>query len=428
MFYRRVAVVLMLAAISVSVPAAASAAPVTQAVSRTAAGAFGNHPSAAPGVSADGRYVAFSSHATNLVPGDTNVRQDVFVRDLTTGTIVRASLGPGGVQANAACTQARISGNGRYVTFTSSATNLATVGTGGQPNVYVRDLSTGVTTLVSIGLGGHAANADSAGASISADGRYIAFASDASNLVAGDTNGQSDVVVRDMTTGVTSLVSWTSTGGRANGFSDGASISADGNLIAFESGATNLVAHDTNGVIDVFLRDRTAGTTKRISTGPGGVQANGEVTQPTMAANGTHVAFVSQASNLVATDTDTNGDVVRRTLSSGVNVQVSFRTDDLPGSFANEPSISANGNLVAFTTSSDLVPTDTDAGQDVYVRNISAGTNELISVDLSGGGAGLDTAAPSISSQGHRVAFSSSASTLVAGDANNTQDVFARSR
>lgn len=117
-----------------------------------------------------------------------------------------------------------------------------------------------------------------------------------------------------------------------------------------------------------------------------------------------------------------------RSLATGVNTQVSFRTDDLPGSFANGPAISADGNLVAFTTSSDLVPADTNSNQDVYLRNVHAATNELISIELGGGGAGLDTANPAISADGHRVAFTSSASTLVAGDTNNTQDVFVRLR
>lgn len=421
---------LMLSVVAVAVPASASAnpSPTTALVSRSAAGKVGNHPSAEPSISADGRYVAFSSHATNLVPGDTNQRIDIFVRDLFTGHVVRASVGPGGVQTNQPSGQPRISGNGRYVAFSSGADNLVAGDNNNQPDVFVRDLKAGVTRLVSVGIGGARANGDNAAPTLSADGRYIAFISSASNLVAGDTNGTADVFVRDMQAGVTTRISVATGGGQSNGFSDGPSMSADGRFVAFASGATNLVSGDTNGFIDIFLRDRTAATTKRISLGAGGVQANGPVSQAAISANGKYVAFVSEASNLVATDTDTNGDVVRRSLVTGTNTQVSFRTDNLPGSFATEPAISANGNLVAFTTASDLVPADTNSNQDVYLRNVSAGTNELISVDQSGGGAGLDTANASISAEGHRVVFTSSVATLVVGDTNNTQDVFVRCR
>ncbi|HEY1487643.1 MAG TPA: hypothetical protein VGF84_16165 [Micromonosporaceae bacterium] len=424
------AATLVLTAVAVAMPstALATSAPTTKLVSQSSAGVLGNRSSAEPSLSADGRYVAFISNATNLVPGDTNNRIDVFVRDLSTGSVVRASVSADGVQANGNSNQPRISGNGRYVTFSSFATNLVAGDHNKQPDVFVRDMVTGVMKMASVGPGYARPNGDSAAPSISADGRYIAFISSASNLVAGDTNGTADIFLRDMTTAVTSRISVTTGALQANGNSDGPSISADGRFIAFDSGATNLVPGDTNGVTDVFLRDRTAGTTKRISVGPYGVQADGEVTQPAISADGKYVAFVSEASNLVGTDTDLNGDVVRRTLASGVNVQVAFRTDDLPGSFATGPSISGNGNLVAFTTSSDLLPADTNQNQDVYLRNVSAGTYELISVDQSGGGAGLDSANPAISTQGNRVGFTSSAATLVTGDTNNTEDVFVRFR
>jgi Tol biopolymer transport system component len=425
----RAAAALIVTVMTLAVPVPASAvSPTTELVSKSATGVPGNFASAEPSVSADGRYVAFSSHSTNLVSGDTNQRADIFVRDLRTGTVVRASLGPGDVQTNAPSNQPRISGNGRFVGFSSFASNLVSGDTNGQPDVFVRNLRTGVTQLVSVGLDGANANGDNAAPALSATGRYIAFISGASNLVAGDTNGTADIFVRDMKVGTTTRVSVATGAGQANGFSDAPSISGDGRFVAFASAATNLVAGDTNGFIDVFVRDRVAGTTRRISLSAGGAQADGAVVQPAISSDGKYVAFVSEATNLVATDTDANADVIRRSLLTGATVQVSFRTDNLPGSFASGPAISANGNLIAFTTSSDLVPADANGNQDVYLRNVGAATNELISVDLSGGGAGVDSANAAISAQGHHVAFTSSAATLVVGDTNNTQDVFVRSR
>jgi Tol biopolymer transport system component len=409
-------------------PASAYPPASTVLASQSTGGALGNGASSQSSLSADGRYVAFASNASNLVAGDTNGVADIFVRDLHSGVTRRVSVSTGGAQANRRSNQPRISGNGRYVAFTSEASNLVAGDVDHEPDVFVRDLQTGTTRMVSVALYGAPANWDSAAPSISANGRYIAFLSDASNLVTGDTNGVSDAFVRDMVAGTTQRISVRTGGGQSNGNSDGPSISGDGRYVAFASSADNLVANDTNGVPDVFLRDRTAHTTKRISVGPGGVQADGPVTQPAISADGKHVAFVSEADNLVATDTDLNGDIVVRNVATGVNTQVSFRTDNLPGSFANEPSISGNGNLITFTTSSDLVPADTNMNQDIYLRNVYAATNELISVTLSGNGAGLDTAGSAISACGNQVGFTSSAPNIVATDTGSVEDVFVRLR
>ena len=422
---------LALTVTAVLVPAPASASPPTTTVmaSENRTGGPGNGISMEPSVSADGRYVTFASNSTNLIHGDTNNWRDIFVRDLRTGSIVRASLGAGGVQANGVSDQPAISGNGRFVAFGSFATNLVPGDTNRQPDVFVRDLRTGVTRMVSVGRQGAKPNGDNAMPAMSANGRYIAFVSSASNLVAGDTNGVSDIFVRDMKIGVTRRVSVSSDGVQANdGHSDGPGISADGRFVVFDSAATNLVPGDTNGVTDVFVRDLIAGTTRRVSVGGGGAQADGATFQPAISADGKHVAFTSQATNLAATDTDAAADVLVRSLVTGVNTQVSFRTDSLPGSYAAGPAISADGNLVTFVTASDLVPADTNSNQDIYLRDVGAATNELISADLSGDGAGADTADASISASGNRVAFSSSVGTLVTGDTNGRDDVFVRLR
>jgi Tol biopolymer transport system component len=290
--------------------------------------------------------------------------------------------------------------------------------------VFVRDMQDGVTRLVSVGVEGARANASSSFPSVSADGRFIAFVSSASNLVANDTNGTADVFVRDMRNGVTRRMSVRTGGAAANAFSDAPDISADGRYVVFASAATNLVAGDTNGSVDVFLRDRVGGVTIRVSVGPGGVQADGPVTQPVISHDGTHVAFVSEATNLVATDTDASADVLVRNLVTDTNTRVSWRTDFLPGSFANEPAINGNGNLVAFVTTSVLTPGDTNGTlPDVYLRNVAAATDELITPGANG-----PSAEPGVSADGRRVAFSSTATNLVPGDTNSSGDVFVRLR
>jgi len=406
--------------------AAAIAALRTELVSAARTGGVGNGASADAAISGSGRYAAFVSHATNLVAGDTNRRVDIFVRDLSNGTTRRASLSAGGVQANGPSGQPAVSANGRFVAFASQATNLVAGDTNGQPEVFVRDMVAGTTRRVSIGAGGAQANGDSAAPAISSTGRFIAFVSSASNLVAGDTNGQSDLFLRDTTAGTTTRLSVGPGGAQSNGYADGPSISADGRYVTFASPATTLVPGDTNGQVDVFLRDRVARTTTRISVGPGGAQSNGATSQAVISADGRQVAFVSEASNLAPTDTDAEPDVLIRNLATGVNTQVSFRNDDLIGSFASEPDVSGDGRFVAFITPSPQVPGVPEGNVEVYVRDVVAGTARLVSVANNGAPANLPNSSPAISDAGGRVAFQSAATNLTAGDANGQDDIFVR--
>ncbi len=191
----------------------------------------------------------------NLVAGDTNNENDVFVRDRQTGTTSRVSVSSSGVQANALSGGAAISADGRYVAFRSYASNLVAGDTNIDPDVFLRDRQTGTTSRASVSNSGVQANSGSDSAAISPDGRYVAFRSYASNLVAGDTNIDPDVFLRDRQTGTTSRVSVSSSGTQANGGSYGAAISADDRYVAFASEASNLVAGDTNNTYDVFVHE-----------------------------------------------------------------------------------------------------------------------------------------------------------------------------
>jgi Tol biopolymer transport system component len=235
----------------------------------------------------------------------------------THGTTERVSVGTGGTQANGFSIGPAISADGRFVAFESGATNLVPGDTNDAFGVFVRDRQAGQTTRVSVGVGGAAVRNESNNPAISADGRFVAFQSGASNLVPGDTNQTIDIFVRDRQAGRTTRVSVGSGGAQGNSGSFVPALSADGRFVAFGSEASNLVPGDTNGVADVFVRNRKLGTTRRVNVGPGGVQANGAsfLAEAAISAGGRFVAFESGASNLVPGDTNGVADVFIRVLA-----------------------------------------------------------------------------------------------------------------
>ena len=228
------------------------------------------------GISADGRYVAFESSASNLVPGDTNGTWDIFVRDRQTNTNTIVSIDCSGNQADGGGLEAIISADGRYVAFQSNATNLVPGDTNGAGDVFVRDLQANTTTRISVDSSGNQGNSFSGQASISADGNHVAFFSRATNLVPGDTNGHDDIFVRDRQTNTNTIVSVDSSGNQGNNDSFLPSISADGRCVAFDSYASNLVPGVTNGQADIFVRDRQDNTITIVSVDSSGNQGNRE--------------------------------------------------------------------------------------------------------------------------------------------------------
>lgn len=289
---------------------------VTSLVSLDSSGIQGNNHSFEPSVSADARYIAFSSDASNLISSDGNGTRDIFVRDMQTQTTTLASLSSMGVQANDYSEAPSISGDGRFVAFVSSATNLVANDTNNKDDVFVHDMQTGATTRVSVSSIGNEGDGTARWVSISADGRYVAFESDATNLVSGDTNNTGDVYIYDMQTGTTSRESVSSTGIQANGGSGEPSLSHDGRYIVFSSSATNLVSGAGNGWEQVYVRDRQAGTTAQISVASDGTQADGAHSDVrsnrSISGDGSAVAFGSGASNLVPNDTNASSDIFVR--------------------------------------------------------------------------------------------------------------------
>jgi Tol biopolymer transport system component len=398
--------------------------------------ANGGAPGFPAAVSADGRYVAFDDAASNLVPGDTNNRFDVFVRDRQTGTTERVSVGTGGVQANGNSFGPAISADGRYVAYFSSASNLVPGDTNDANDVFVYDRLTGTAERVSIDGSGNETNQfeGSNQPTISADGRYVAFASSASNLVPGDTNNAEDIFVRDRLTGTTERDSVDSSGNEATGFSDAAAISANGNFVMFRGypGNTNLVPGDTNNAADVFVHNRTTGVTERVSIDSAGNQANSDSGSAygSISADGRYVVFDSSASNLVSGDTNGCIDAFVRDRQANTTERVSVSSSGAQGGgCVQDTYISGDGRYVAFTSSStNLVPGDTNNAVDVFVRDRQLGLTELDSIDSSGNQANGDSVSPSISADGRFVGFLSFATNLVAGDMNGALDVFVRDR
>lgn len=324
-------------------------------------------------VSADGRCVAFASEASNLVPRDANGLYDAFVRDRESGTTELVSVDSNGVQSNAVTFGFfALSADGRFVAFTSYASNLVPGDSNGETDVFVRDRTLGTTERVSVADDGSEGNVAAFQESMSADGRYVAFWSSSSNLVPGDTNGLSDIFVRDRLAGTTERVSVASSGAQGNGacgyFN---AISADGRYVSFESLSTNLVRGDTNGVSDIFVRDRQQGTTERVSVGSLGEQANGDSTWPSISADGRCVLFESEATNLVPGDTNGFSDVFLRDRLTGHTERSNVAWNSIQASFNTGYSrISADGRFVAFASSApNLVPADPNHTTDVFLRD-----------------------------------------------------------
>jgi WD40 repeat protein len=256
-------------------------------------------------LSDDGRFIAFSSFADDLVAGDSNKVMDVFVHDALTGAIERVSVDSSGVQGDRASANAAISADGRFVVFDSWATNLASGGAAGREQVYLHDRTTSTTVMASVDSSGNPCNGFCLTPAISADGVVVAFASSGTNLVRGDMNRKLDVFVHDLASGLTERASVDSSGGEGNGDSQyPPALSKDGQFVSFASDATNLVGGDTNLATDVFVRDRAAGVTERVSVNSSGHQANGSsyAEFQSISSDGSIVAFRSTATNLVAGD------------------------------------------------------------------------------------------------------------------------------
>lgn len=391
-------------------------------------GELGNGDSEYAWLSSDGRYVAFDSASDNLVPGDTNGRADVFLRDLKEGVTTLVSVNTEGTQGNNGSYDPSISDDGRFVAFLSRATNLVANDANNALDIFVHDRKTLTTTRVSIGSGGIEGNSYCFSPTISADGRYVAFESESSNLVALDTNNSRDVFVHDRTTGLTTRASVDSAGGQAVGGSNRPYISANGRYVAFSSSAINIVPGDflTTGI---FVHDRNTGTTTLVSVNSAGDQANRYSAYPAISADGRYVTFKSDASNLVAGDTNERSDIFVHDRSTGKTTRASVNSAGAQGNGSNSRSmISGDGRYVAFASwATNLVASDTNSKLDIFIHDNITGNTRRASLGPLGAQANdKSDDYHAISADGRYVAFASSATNLVPDDVNDAVDIFIR--
>jgi Tol biopolymer transport system component len=420
--------------------------PLTFRVSVGSTGSQADRPSGEAAVSGDGRYVAFTSFATSLVLPNLPTVSQVYRRDLVLGITEQVSVGPGNVSGNDNSSRPSISFDGRYVAFGSFATNLMAIAEPNPGQVYVRDMTappgSGIQRASQDPLG-NSGDDVSAGPSISSDGRFIAFESMATIFGDTHTSGVPKIYRRDMNgTGIIPI-SVTPTGGDPTSpppaataiGSVTASISADGSVVAYASDCTNIVAGDANLKEDVFVA--TVGalgaiTTKLVSHNAGGTSGSDASASPAVSADGLWVAFHSKAVDLIPADLN-NGffDVYVYSMADGSVTLVSVNSQGLQPVLASSlhPSLSSDGRFVAFeSTASNLVVGDSNLTDDVFIRDRSAGTTIRVSVDTAGNQAGPSQPSqfPSLSADGKVVAFSTLAA-FVNDDTNGIVDVYVRS-
>ena len=415
-------------------------------------------------ISPDGRFVVFDSSAADLVSGDLNLAQDVFVHDRVTGQTTRVSVATGGGEADGASDEASISRGGRYVAFESQATNLVGADANLATDIFVHDWLTGATIRVSVATGGGEANGGSRDGRISADGRFVAFRSGANNLVAGDGNGVDDIFVRDRDVdadgifdepGQTSTVrvSVSTAGAEAGARSREVMMSATGRFVAFESTATNLASPAPNGAAarNIYLRDRDADSdgvfdesgpgevsTVQVNVTSGGSPGDGEANGVAISADGRYLSFESAAANLFPGDV-VGSDIVVHDRVTGQNAKVNKASDGTPGAGGSlaESWLSGDGRFVVFSSSEpNLVAGDLNLAFDVFLHDSGdvdaddlfdePGQVSTTRVSVSTGGVegDSDSDEPTIAEDGSVVVFESRAGNLVLDDLNLQNDVF----
>jgi len=396
-------------------------ANMTERVSIRSNGNQANDHSYTPDISADGRYIAFASDATELVSGDDNQSRDIFVHDRQTGETELVSVNSDGNEGNFDSDSPAISDDGRYVAFHSFATNLRSNDTNGVADIFVHDRQTGDTTLVNIVLGGQA-NDISYDPDISGNGQYITFWSYASNLVGGDNNNVSDVFRYDRIGQTMFRVSLDSNEVQGNFHSSFPSISQDGHAIAFESGASNLVSGDSGIYRDVFWRDMNAGQTKRVSVNSNGNEANGDSFGAAISADGRYVAFTSLANDVTSNDNNPYRDIFLRDTQNNSTERITGSMGDL--NTWEEPSVSGSGRYLTYRGRPPL-PCDQTLCE-IFVYDRDTDTAVRASVSNSGAAGNEDSYTPVMAAGGRYVAFGSKAPNLVPGDTNNYRDIFVR--
>lgn len=387
-------------------------------------------------ISQDGRYIVFWGLAAEYYTSgsDYSFYGGLFRKDMFTGETEVVSTDAVGTAANGNAMLPSMSADGRYIVFQGNANNLVYNDSNNVNDIFLKDMDTGSLQIISRSGTGVQGNDDSNAPSISADGRYVVFMSAATNLVDGDINGVSDTFVKDIQTGEIARISLSQTGSQGNGASYGGAISADGRYVAFVSDASNLVAGDTNGVSDIFLWDRQTGNISMVSTATDGQEGMGGregCSSSSISSDGRYVAFISDATNFTTglsggeNRTMSTYDVyVKDTLTGTLTVVSTTAQGTLTTYGGYDPSISDDGTYVTFTSSSPYVYDDTNFYKDIYIKNILTGAIERVSTSAGGTQGNGESEGSAISGDGRFIAFNSWASNFANSDTNGYSDGF----
>ncbi len=402
----------------------------------SSSGQQGNADSYRAALSGDGRYVAYVSESSNLVPGDFNLVNDVFLYDTQTNTTEMISLSTAGTQGNGHSgmdpytigSYPAISYDGRYVAFFSEADNLVPGDTNGEADIFMRDRLSGTTTRISLATNGAQGNGMCLHPWMSYDGRYVVFSSDADNLIPNDTNNATDVFVRDMVTGVTECVTYNNLGVLADSYSLEPTISGDGRFVTYHSDAHNLVPGVVDGWWDIYVYDRYTDTIECLTLDPvTGQEGNCYSATPRISADGRYVAFNSGATNLGPPDL--NGFLSDIYVFDRQTHVMKMADVNAFGIQANNDcfwsGISGDGRKVSYCTFSDnLTPFDTNPYVDMYQVDMITRVTRVVSVSPSGFAGNYHGDCPVMGPDGNCVAFHSQATDMVPNDWNNRNDVF----
>lgn len=388
------------------------------------------HRTARPAISADGRVVVFQSTSPNLVSGDSSGARHIYAYDRITKEMTRVSVNDSGKPGNKQSFGASISDDGRYVAFISDATNLVEGDSNDKQDVFVRDRKKSTTVRISVSNGGEQADKDCHEVVITADGRLLAFSSMASTLDENTNNRSADIFLCDRAAQFVRRITRSQEGYEADHDSGEPSISANGRFVAFYSHATNMVSNDTNRAPDIYLFDSLNGTTELISVASNRMIGNRDSRRPRVSGDGRFVVFESWADNLVPDDKNETPDIFLRDRESKKTICVSTNMDGKPGNDeSRDPRISDDGNFVVFTSyASDLVAGDTNNLPDVFLYDRKTRKTERVNLTDKREQAAGRSGEAALSGDGKWVAFSSKASNLVEGDTNRSPDIFLANR